>query len=94
MTTPPSASGKPRWIAYVLIAALVSFVLLDLLIVVSGTRVLAQALQPVAPASSAGDGGQWMCRYFDGTGFVMVPVSAEPGRVPECPLLLPAAGSH
>ena len=91
MTTTPSASGKPRWIAYVLIAALVSFVLLDLLIVVSGTRVLAQALQPVAPA---GEGGQWMCRYFDGTGFVMVPVSAEPGRVPECPLLLPAAGSH
>lgn len=87
MATTQSKSARPRWIATVLVAALVSFVLLDLLIVVTGTRVLAQALQPAAPAAAA---GQWMCRYFDGTGFVLVPIQVEPGRAPECPLVLPS----
>lgn len=95
MTSLAPKPARRRWITYVVIGTLISFVALDLLIVVTGTRVLAQSLQPVAPAgtAAANEAAQLECRYFDGTGLVMVPISsAEPGHAPECPLLLPAAG--
>jgi hypothetical protein len=80
---------KKTWIKYVLLGTLVSFVLLDLLIVVSGTRVLARALQPV-PASDAASAHEIVCDYFTGLGFDRITLHTVDGGQRACPLLLPA----
>ena len=76
-------NNKKPWLKYVLIGTLVSFVLLDLLIIVSGTRILASALQP-APSAGA-QARDLVCEYFTGTGFETRTIPASAGLA-ICPL--------
>lgn len=81
--------NKKPWIKITLITALVAFVVVDLLLIATSTRVLAGALQP--PAGSV---RVQACNYFNGIGFetVLVPLAdGQPAGIEACALLLRAA---
>ena len=77
--------NKKPWIKITLIGALVAFVVVDLLLIATSTRVLASALQPTPTA-------QLVCKYFTGTGFEVKTFPAAAG-LQSCPVLLGASDS-
>ncbi len=84
---PANRMKKKPWLKYVLIGTLVSFVLVDLLIVVTRTRILVSAIQPSAPPATGTQGRELVCHYFTGTGFEVrtFPVAAG---LEGCPVVL------
>lgn len=72
--------NKKPWIKITLIGTLVAFVVVDLLLIATSTRVLAGALQPTPTADL-------VCKYFTGTGFETKTFPAAAG-LQSCPLLL------
>ncbi|RZU02143.1 hypothetical protein [Rivibacter subsaxonicus] len=78
-------NNKKPWLKYVLIGTLVSFVLLDLFIIVSGTRILASALQPAPAPAPGAQALVLVCEYFTGTGFETRTFPASAGLA-SCPV--------
>ena len=77
---------KKPWITYVLIGTLISFVLLDLLIILTGTRILASAIQQAPASPNGAQARDLVCEYFTGTGFETRTFPASAGFI-SCPLI-------